>query len=85
MMFLLTTSLLTVVLTVVVGSEYYSGLPTVANKHFYEYGSQTNDAMNARVDDTSIRMEGTHPIIFFGETHSHFTVSNSRTYPYLVL
>ena len=83
MMFLLTpsvltTSLLTVVLTVVVGSEYYSRLPGAEDKHLYEYGSDTNDTIQTGVDDDRFNVQLTHPIVFFGRSYSSFEVSNSH-------
>ena len=81
-MFLLTPSLLTViltvVLTVVVGTEYYSGLPTAEDKHLYEYGYDTDDTVQANVDDSQFRIEVTHPIIMFGTAHTQFKVSYSH-------
>ena len=77
-MFLLTTSLLTVALTVVAGSEYNSALPTVENKHLYEYGSDTDDTIQTNVDDSQFRIEVTHPVIMFGEAYTLFTVSYSH-------
>ena len=80
----LTTTLLSaVVLTTVVGTEYYSGLPSVANKHFYEYGVQTADVINRHMDDHQITIHLTHPVLFFGVPYSSFVVSNSALFIYL--
>ena len=80
MMFLLTTSLLTVVLTVVVGSEYYSRLPGAEDKHLYEYGDDTDDIVQTDVDDGKFTIELTHRIVIFEASYSSFVVSNSHTH-----
>ena len=78
MMFLLITSLLTAVLTLVVGSEYYSRLPTGEDKHLYEYGGDTDDIVQTNVDDSKFTIDLTHPIVFFGISYTSFEVSNSH-------
>ena len=80
----LTTTLLSAaVLTMVVGTEYYSGLPSVANKHFYEYGSQTEDVINSYMDDHLNTIHLTHPVVLYGVPYSFFVVSYSALYIYL--
>ena len=85
MMFLLTPSLLTTfllsaVLTVVFGSEYYSRLPTAEDKHLYEYGSDTDDIINPNVDDQIFTLELTQRIVFFDRSYTSFRVSNPHTH-----
>ena len=67
---------LSAVLTVVVGTEYYSGYPSVANKHFYEYGSQTNDTIDDDVDDIEVQVTLTHSAVLFGVPYTEFSVSD---------
>ena len=68
------------VLTVVAGAEYYSELPTVENKHLYEYeyGSDTGDIIETNVDDNGFTVGLAHPIVFFGRSYSSLIVSNSH-------